>query len=133
MFFEEFSCFLETLFNSLVESTLVRSSFVAIKFLDLFDSFILKQPVKEETQNGYTLDLVITRSHDHDLISHVFVTDPENSDHYAVLCKYPYQNHVITEARFIIENLSPSTWNDLLRTLAIHLSQMPRTLRTLQI
>ena len=29
---------------------------------------------------------MITRSDDHDLISHVSVTDPAISDHYAVLC-----------------------------------------------
>ena len=42
---------------------------------------------KEATHHsGHTLDLVITRSDDHDLISHVSVTDPAISDHYAVLC-----------------------------------------------
>ena len=114
MCFEEFSRFLEAVLftpeliicvdlNFHVDSS---SDPVAAKFLDLLDTFNLKKHIKEETHHtGHTLDLVITRSGDHDLISHVSVTDPAISDHYAVISvRYPWQNHIILEGKLIIGN-----------------------------
>ena len=63
----------------------------ALKFLDLLESFGLKQHVNVATQRcGHTLDLVITRS-DNDLVSNLNVTDPIISDHLAVHCKIAFK------------------------------------------
>ena len=63
----------------------------ALKFLDLLETFGLKQHVNVATHRcGHTLDLVITRSDD-DLVSNLNVTDPIISDHLAVHCKIAFK------------------------------------------
>ena len=97
LFFEEFSRFSETFLtnpdqliicgglNFHVDSTRYP---VAVKFLNLLDTFNLEQHIKEEThKNGHTLDLVIPTSDDKDFIPHVSVTEPAISGYYSVLCK----------------------------------------------
>ena len=63
----------------------------ALKFLDLLETFGLKQHVNVATHRcGHTLDLLITRSDD-DLVSNLNVTDPIISDHLAVHCKIAFK------------------------------------------
>ena len=58
----------------------------ATRFLQLIESFNLKQHVCEPThRNGHILDLLITRA-DESIASAVNVTDPSLSDHLAVRC-----------------------------------------------
>ena len=87
LFFEEFSGFSETFLTTPDQLVICGDlnfhvdytrDAVAVKFLDLLDTFNLEHKTHK---NGHTLDLVITRSDDNDLIPHVSVTDPAISDH----------------------------------------------------
>jgi hypothetical protein len=60
-----------------------------LEFLQLLDSFGLKQHVGESThRSGHTLDLVITKSQD-SLVPNVRVEDHRFPDHYPVFCQLP--------------------------------------------
>ncbi len=92
-FFIEFATFLEEIlitsgnlvilgdFNFHVDNP---NNPVAIKFLNMLESFNLSQLVSASThQSGHTLDLVITRSGD-TLVSSIDIFNPAISDHEAI-------------------------------------------------
>ena len=96
MFLDEFAVFLESLvlspgkliltgdFNFHVDDP---SDSAALKFLDLFDLFNLRQHIDVPThKDGHTLDLIITRSNEEPTFD-FSVYDPVISDHFAVHCK----------------------------------------------
>ena len=96
LFFDEFASFLESLsitstpllttgdFNFHVD---VNHDQNARRFLDLLDTFNLKQPISTPShRSGHTLDLIITREDDK-ITSNFIVHDPVISDHFAVHCK----------------------------------------------
>ena len=91
-FFQDFSRLLE----QVLADTIISGDFNlhvgdlknqhARQFIDILDSFDLKQNVMEDTHiHGHTLDLVITKSNDSILQSRN-ISDPGLSDHYVVHC-----------------------------------------------
>ena len=96
LFFDEFATFLECLsitstplliagdFNFHVD---VNHDLNARRFLDLLNTFNLKQHIYTAThRSGHTLDLIITRADDK-FVSNFKVYDPVISDHLAVHCQ----------------------------------------------
>ena len=99
LFFDEFASFLESLsitstpllitgdFNFHVD---VNHDQNARRFLDLLDTFNLKQHISTPThRSGHTLDLIITREDDK-IASNFIVYDPVISDHLAVHCQLAF-------------------------------------------
>ena len=99
LFFDEFASFLESLsitstpllitgdFNFHVD---VNHDQNARRFLDLLDTFNLKQHISTPThRSGHTLDLIITREDDK-IASNFIVYDPVISDYLAVHCQLAF-------------------------------------------
>ena len=97
IFFTEFRSFLEQLNNDTGRIILSgdfnfhvddKNNIYTKKFLDLITIFNLKQHVNDATHvSNHTLDLILTRYDNCDIVNSISVIDPGISDHYSVMAK----------------------------------------------
>ena len=128
LFFNEFPILLESLATA-SGSLLIAGDFnlhvndvrdtTATRFLQLIESFNLKQHVCEPThRNGHILDLLITRA-DESIASAVNVTDPCLSDHLAVRCTLSLPKTAFERKEIQYRKLKP-----LISLCSVQISQM---------